>query len=141
MLTVCLHKLCVKDSLANAVRKVETYVNIVPRGVENRPREGPKWPLGGFRRALGRQVGPIWLSRPLGSRIWAALGCAWGAPGGSWAALGASRGAPGASWGAPGVHFGLPGLAFWSLLDLSLVSPRALRNSENLEIRRQYGTF
>ena len=130
MLTVCLHKLCVKDSLANAVRKVEKCVNIVPGGVENRPREGPKWPLGGLRRALGRQVGPIWLSRPLESGIWAALGCAWDAPGGSWAALGTSRGAPGASWGAPGaswdapgVHFGLPGVTFWSLLDLFLVSP------------------
>ena len=112
MLTVCLHKLCVKDSLANAVRKVEKCVNIVPGGVENRPREGPKFPLGGLRRALGRQVGPIWLPRPLESGIWAAPGCAWDAPGGSWAALGASRGAPGASWGAPGRswgQFGPPG--------------------------------
>ena len=53
MLTVCLHKLCAKDSFANAVRKVEKYANIVPRGVEHRPREGPKWLLGGLRRALG----------------------------------------------------------------------------------------
>ena len=100
-----------------------------PRGVENRPREGPKWPLGGLRRALGRQVGPIWLSR-LESGIWAALGCAWDAPDGSLAALGTSRGAPGASWGAPGaswdapgVHFGLPVVTFWSLLDFFSVSP------------------
>ena len=127
MLTVCLHKLCAKDSLANAVRKVEKCGNIAPRGVEHRLREGPKCPPGGLRRALGRQVGPIWLSRPLGNLIWAALGCAWDAPGGSWAALGTSRGAPGASWGAPGaswdapgVHFGLPGVTFWSLLDLFL---------------------
>ena len=47
MLTVCLHKLCVKDSFANALRKVEKCVNIIPGGVENLPREGPKWPLGG----------------------------------------------------------------------------------------------
>ena len=93
MLTVCLHKLCAKDSLANAVRKVEKCVNIVPGGVGNRPREGPKCALGRFRGALGRQVGPIWLSRPLESGIWAALGCAWDAPGGSWAVLGTSRGA------------------------------------------------
>ncbi len=116
MLTVCLHKLCVKDSLANAVRKVEKCVNIVPGGVGNRPREGPK-----FRRALGRQVGPIWLSRPLGNLIWAALGCAWGAPGGS-ASRGAP-GAPGAPWAAPGVRLGLPGVTFWRLLDVFLVSP------------------
>ena len=32
MLTVCLHKLCAKGSFANAFRKVEKCVNIVPEG-------------------------------------------------------------------------------------------------------------
>ena len=146
MLTVCLHKLCAKDSLANAVRKVDKCANIVPRGVENHPREGPTLPFGGLRRALGRQVGPIWLPRPLESGIWAALGCAWDAPGGSWAALGTSRGAPGASWGAPGAswdapgaHFGLPGVTYLEPFGPLFGEP--MQNGENLEIRRQYGTF
>ena len=62
MLTVCLHKLSAKDIFANAARKVERCVNIGLRRVKNRPGEGPKWPPGGLRRALGRQVGPIWRS-------------------------------------------------------------------------------
>ena len=138
MLTVCLHKLCVKDSLANALRKVDKCVNIVPGGgVENRPREGPKWPLGVLRSALGRQVGPIWLPRPLESGIWAAPGCAWDAPGGSWAALGTSLGPPEALLEPPGTLLGsilasrgsLFG-AFWTLFG------EPMRNGENLEIRR-----
>ena len=57
MLAVCLHKLCPKGRFANAFRKVEKCVNISLRRVENRPGEGPKWPPGGLRKALGRQVG------------------------------------------------------------------------------------
>ena len=123
MLTVCLHKLCAKDSLANAVRKVEKCVNIAPRGVENRPREGPKWAPGGLRTALGRQVGPIWPQGRSEAEFGRLLG-----------ALGALLGPPGA-WGPfwpPGGHFLVP---FHPLFG------EPLRNCENLEIRRQYSTF
>ena len=42
MLTVCLLKLCPKDSLANAFRKVEKYAKIVPPEVGKSPRGGSK---------------------------------------------------------------------------------------------------
>ena len=129
MLTVCLHKLCVKDSLANAVRKVEKCVNIVPGGVENRPREGPKWLLGGLRRALGRQVGHV-AAKAARKRN---LGGSWVRLGRSWWLLGRSVDLPGrleppgtllgSILASRGSHLG----AFWHLF----MAP--LGNHENLD--------
>ena len=78
MLTVCLHKLCPKDSFANAFRKVE-HVQKLSLGER---KTAPGWFQSGLLEALGRQ---------LDGR----------SEGGSWAALGASRGAPGALLGPP----------------------------------------
>ena len=127
MLTVCLHKLCVKDRLANAVRKVEKCVNIVPGGVENRPREGPKWPLGGLRRAgcskaeFGRLLGAL-------GTLLVALGPLWGPPG-------ALLGPPGALLEPPGTLLGSILASRGSLFGAFWFLCEPMRNGENLEIR------
>ena len=56
MLSVCLHKLCPKDSFANAFRKVEKCANIVPKRVNNRPGRVQNDLLEASGGALGRQV-------------------------------------------------------------------------------------
>ena len=90
---------------------------------ENRPPEGAKparenrkWPLEGLRTALLGKLGPTWTPRPLGSRLWAALGALLGRFWRSWSRLGAFLAAPGASRAAPGrllgVVLGLTGGCF-----------------------------
>ena len=77
MLTVCLHKLCPQDRLANGFRKVETYAKNAPRRVEHRLREALKWPPGSLRRAFaGRQAAKA-ARKPTLSGSWALLGHFW----------------------------------------------------------------
>ena len=108
---------------------------IVPRGVQN-----------GLLEASRGLLGTIWPPRPPGSRIWAAfralLGRSWRPLGSSWGLLDCSWGLLGRSWGPLGRSWGPfwpPGGSFWSFLMLFFGVP--LRNHENLENRRQYGTF
>ena len=90
MLGVCLRKLCPQDSFGYAFRNKKLY--------ENGPPEGAKPARGGSKMACGSgffvQVGPTWPPRPLGSRLWAALGAllepSWGLLGRSWGVLGPS---------------------------------------------------
>ena len=86
MLTVCLHKLSAKDSFANAVRKVEKCVNIVPW-------RGGKSPQGGSNMASWRPPEGSWA--PSGPHL--AVGGSWVRLGRSWRLLGRSRGLPGRS--------------------------------------------
>ena len=103
MLGVGLRKLCPQDSFGDAFREKKTVRKSTPRRVQNRPAGGPKWPLEGLRAALLCQLGPTWPPRPLGSRVWAALGALLGRLWRSWSRLGGllGRAGPllGASWG------------------------------------------
>ena len=94
MLGVGLRKLCPLDSFGYAFRKKNLY--------ENRPQEGPKWLVEGLRTGFFMQVCPTWPPRPLGSRLWAALGALLGRFWRSWSRLGAFWAAPGAFWAAHG---------------------------------------
>ena len=107
MLGVGLHKLCPLDSFGDAFRKKKTVRKSTPRRVQNRPAGGPKLPLEGLRAALLCQLGPTWPPRPLGSRVWAALGALLGRFWRSWSRLGAFWAAPGASRAAPGRLLGI----------------------------------
>ena len=109
MLGVGLRKLCPQDSFGYAFRKKKLYENRAPEV----PAEGPKLPVEGLQTAFFMQVCPTWPPRPLGNRLWAALGALLGRFWRSWSCLGAFSAAPGASRAAPGrllrVVLGLPG--------------------------------
>ena len=91
MLGVGLRKLCPQDSFFYVFRKEKLYENRSPEGAK--PACGG--PPGGLRRALLRELAPTWPPRPLGSRVWAALGALLGRLWRSWNRLGASRASPG----------------------------------------------
>ena len=109
VLGVGLRKLCPLDSSGYAFGEKKTVRKSNPGGCKTGPRGGPKWPLEGLRAALLCQLGPTWPPRPLGSRVWAALGALLGRLWRSWSRLGGllhllGRPGPllGASWGSFG---------------------------------------
>ena len=84
-------------------------MKIVPRKVENRPTGCRKMLQEGSGGLFGRQVGPIMPPRPLGSRIYVALGALL-------AALGAVLGRLGPLPGRLGLLLGPPGVLLESML-------------------------
>ena len=118
VLSVCLHWLCTQGSFEHARRRVENYMKIVPRRVENRPGGVQNRLLEASGGLLGARWTPFDRQGRSEAEFGRLLGRSWGAPGGSWGRLGASWAAPGVPWGAPGTHFGLPGSSFWSFLGI-----------------------
>ena len=99
MLGVGLRQLCLQDSFGYAFREKKIIRKSTPGGCKT----GPPGVQNGLRTALLRQLGPTWPPRPLGSRLWAALGALLGRLWRSWSRLGSllGRAGPllGASWG------------------------------------------
>ena len=97
MLGVGLRKLCPMDSFGYAFRMRKTVRKSIPGGCKT----GPWGIQNRLREASGRLFcasrRPIWPPRPLGSRLWAALGALLGRFWRSWSRLGAFWAAPGAS--------------------------------------------
>ena len=112
MLALALHT----GSFEHARRRVENYMKIVPRRVENRPGGVQNRLLEASGGLLGARWTPFDRQGRSEAEFGRLLGRSWGAPGGSWGRLGASWAALGTTWAAPGAHFGLPGSSFWSFL-------------------------
>ena len=95
MLGVGLRKLCPLDSFGKAFREKKIVRKSTPGGCKTGPRGGHQALLEGLRAALLCQLRPTWPPRPLGSRLWAALGALVALLEPSWGPPGAYRAAPG----------------------------------------------
>ena len=116
MLGVGLRKLCPQDSFGYAFREKKTVRKSTPGGCKT----GPPGSQNGLRTALLRQLGPTWPPRPLGSRLWAALGALLAARGAVLKPLGPLLGRPGPLLGALGGGFGTSQGLIWTIWTMSV---------------------
>ena len=107
MLALALHT----GSFEHARRRVENYMKIVPRRVENRPGGVQNRLLEASGGLLGARWTPFDRQGCSEAEFGRLLGRSWGAPGGSWGRLGASWAAP----GPPGPLLGASRGSFWDL--------------------------